>query len=736
MPNRTKTSIPIQTELGRDIGLTTALAIGVGTMIAAGIFTLSGLAIRNVGSAATVSFLLAAVVAGFTALTYCEFVSVYPESGEGYLYARRTFPAPLAYVVGWTLFLGYTSSCAFYLASLSSYFQEFIWNSPFESFAGVTSLIILTLLNIKGTKESGRFQVVVTATKVALLIWFVAGGLGEVRVSDLVAKFNADAAKIGGTSALVFVTFFGFSAIAATAGEVRNPIKTVPRAIFLAMGLVTLLYTLVVLVILAAGLQDYTEAAMGDAAKLFLGPVGGMVIVGGALFSMISAANASILAGSRVTLAMSRLGHLPEEIGLVNARTRTPAVSLLLVSGTILVFKLSLRLENLAHFADTVLLLALILVNAALIVHRRKYADMKRPFRVPLVPLVPALGIVANVYLLIHVASHPAPAVMAFACLLLGVIGFLTWKGTQAEELALGGAPSRIALGRYAINEGQYRILVPLANPENVEPLIGLAAAVARERDGEIVALRVAVVPEQMPPGFEENAVDRERSLLEAAHACAQKHGVPITSLVRVGHNAARAILTTARERECNLILLGWKGHSKRRERILGEVVDAVVTHARRDIMLVKLVGDQPIRNILLPTAGGDHARRAEEYAASIVRYREGSLTVCTVAAPDQSLESVHEVNERLKEALGRVSRHKLQNVKGKVLRHASVADAILHEAENYDAIIVGAAGGSVYPQILFGSIPEAIAKNAPKPVIVVKYYHPVKALLGRVMGE
>ncbi len=82
----------IEAELSRDIGLITALAIGVGTMIAAGIFSLSGLAIKNVGSAAILSFLIAALVALFTALTYCEFVSIYPNSGEGYLYARKTFP--------------------------------------------------------------------------------------------------------------------------------------------------------------------------------------------------------------------------------------------------------------------------------------------------------------------------------------------------------------------------------------------------------------------------------------------------------------------------------------------------------------------------------------------------------------------------------------------------------------------------------------------------------------------
>lgn len=254
----------IETQLSRDLGLPSALAIGVGTMIAAGIFTLSGLAVRNVGSAAILSFLLAAFVALFTALTYCEFVSIYPRTGEGYLYARKTFRPPLAYFVGWALFLGYTSSCAFYIASLSSYFNEFIWHAPMESFFGVAALMGLTLLNIRGTEESGKFQIVVTAAKVLLLIWFIAGGLSFVDMEQVMNRFSDDLVAIGTTAALVFITFFGFSAIAASAGEVIDPVKNIPRAIFLSMGIVTVLYTAVVLVLLFAGLTEYTEAAMGD----------------------------------------------------------------------------------------------------------------------------------------------------------------------------------------------------------------------------------------------------------------------------------------------------------------------------------------------------------------------------------------------------------------------------------------------------------------------------------------
>lgn len=727
--------INIETELSRDLGLISALAIGVGTMIAAGIFSLSGLAIQAVGSAAILSFLLAAVVALFTALTYCEFVSIYPNSGEGYLYARKTFSSPLAFLVGWALFLGYASSCGFYLATFSSYFLEFVWHTPIEMMSGIVALILLTLLNIKGTKESGSFQVVVTIAKVILLMWFVVGGLGSVDPAEVYAKFSTDLLKIGSTATLVFITFFGFSAIAASAGEIVNPVKTIPRAIFLSMGIVTVLYTLVVLVILAANLTEYNEAAMGQAAKLFLGGIGGMVIVAGGLFSMVSATNASIMAGSRVTLAMSQLGHFPAKFGLISQKTKTPIVSLALVGGMILLFIIGLSLTALAHFANAVLLLALILVNAALIKHRRKYPNIVRPFRVPLVPLLPILGIVANLFLLLQNASELfkeeglfglLPVGLAAGSLAVGMVAFLLWKGTAKGE---GYDAEEDIEEATSIHSSQipdkrgFRVLVTLSNPANVESLIDMAAAIASDRDGEIIALRVAVVPEQLSPNREDFREDfyvtRERSILEMADKLAHKHNVPIKSQIDVGHDAARSILETATTLNCDLILMGWKGYTTTKEKILGEVADSVVTNAPTDIILVKHVGSDAVKTILLPTAGGKHARCAENYAASLVG-ETGEVTVTSVVSPNAGESILTGVNEMLKKAVERVTRSKKVKTVAKVITNTSVSEGIIKEAESHDAVMIGATENR-FAKILFGSIPEIVAKEANRTVLLVK---------------
>ncbi|MDE2973371.1 MAG: amino acid permease [Gemmatimonadota bacterium] len=723
--------------LGRDLGLVSALAIGTGTMIAAGIFTLSGLAVGYVGSAAIASFLLAAVVAAFTALTYCEFASIYPFSGEGYLYARKTFPPLLAYLVGWCILLGYSSSCAFYVASLSSYFNEFVWHAPLPALPGLVFLAALTLLNVKGTKESGTFQIVVTAAKIILLAWFVAGGLGSFDATAVAERFSRDVPLIASTAALVFITFFGFSAIAASAGEVANPTKTIPRAIFISMAAVTALYSLVVLVVVVADLNEYTEAAMGVAARAFLGPVGGAVMVGGALFSMISASNASIMAGSRVALSMSHLRHLPRFLGRIGARTHTPFAAVLAAGGSIGVFALLLPLESLAHFANLVLLLALCLVNAALIVHRRRFPGIERPFRVPLVPLLPALGIAANAYLILQIPmqGHIRPVVLVVLALAAGLFGYAAWRGTRAGLPDPAGPGSRVVVLRASPRAAPFRILLPVHNPRTAEPLVRLAAAIAKPRDGAITVLRVVRVPDQLPPEMARREIEREAGTLKRLQALEGETGVPVATEVRVGRNVGRAILEARRENRSQVVILGWKGFTTTARRILGEVADDVVRLARADVMLVRF-GPEPAvpRRVLLPSAGGVHARKARGYALAMTDAEGGELTLAAVV-PAGAPEG------RREEQANRLAAERAELPEGvaagtRVIAGPGVAEGIVGAAGEYDAVMVGASGDSFSHRILFGTIPERIAREAPGTVIVLKSHDRVRAFVGRVAAD
>jgi len=278
-------------------------------------------------------------------------------------------------------------------------------------------------------------------------------------------------------------------------------------------------------------------------------------------------------------------------------------------------------LEDLAHVANLVLLLALCFGNAALSVHRRRFPDIERPFRVPLVPLLPALGIAANIYLILQIPiqGHIQPVLLAMLALLVGLFWYAAWRGTRFEVPDAAGPESRIVALRASPRTASFRILLPVYNPHTAEPMLRIAATLARHQDGEITLLRVVRVPDQLPPEMARKAIEAEDDMLERLAALESELDVPVTTEVRVGHNVARAILEAQHDDRSHLIVLGWKGFTTQARQILGEVTDDVVRLARADIMLVRFGPDRTVpRRILLPSAGGVHARKAQGYALAL----------------------------------------------------------------------------------------------------------------------
>ena len=755
-------------ELNPEIGLIGALAIGVGTMIAAGIFVLSGLAVTNVGAVAIGSFLLAAVVAGFTAAAYAEFSSVYQESGGGYMFVAYTFDSNVTYIMGWTMILGYPASAAFYLASFSEWFFRFIYPVldvpaavPFW-LSGVGILVLLVLINLKGTEESTQFQIIVTALKVVLLVFFLWGGLrtfDSAVIARSVAENIGNVAQIGLTSALVFITFFGFSAITTNAEEIKNPGRTIPRAIYLSMGIVTVIYALVVLVIVLAvnnqGFLDFLtqnvqlggleatefvgengEVSMGYAAQYFLGPVGFNVIIVGALFSMLSAANATIMAGSRVKLSMARRNHLPRGFEAIHPDFNTPYRAVLLTGGLILVYILvfavvfgetggqeplfgfHLGIEGLAQFANFLLLSGLSIVNIALIHSRRKYPDIQRGFKVPLVPLVPVVAVLANVGLLLNVGT--TAFAIGLGVELVGVGVWFAWK-SQKPPVERLERETPTAVAEYTSPGEGYQIVVPIANPRNAAQLMRTATTLAAENDGEVLVMSVVTVPEQTPLSRGRERTDEQRGVLNYAMSLARDEGVPVSGTVRIGHNAASAILNTIIQHDSDAVLLGWKGRrTHRRDVVLGTNVDRIVAEAGCDVYVEKfgMRADGTVDSILLPTAGGPHAALAVETAAAIARRTGATVHAAYVIPPDADQDVRDQGTELLAVATEFIDDVAVET---RLLENDNVVRALVDESANHDLTIIGATREGVFQKFLFGTIPETVAERARGTVIMTK---------------
>lgn len=767
----------IRQTIDPEIGLVGAIAIGVGTMIAAGIFVLSGLAVANVGAAAVVSFLAAAVVASFTALAYAEFASIYLESGGGYMYVANTFEsADWTYIIGWSMILGYPASAAFYVASFSDWFFRFIY--PVLSIpeavpywlAGVVVLALLVGINIKGTEETGLFQIVVTGLKLILLTLFLYGGLQAIDTQVVAQSFTENIGRLrelGLTSALVFITFFGFEAIATNAEEIEEPGRNVPRAIFISMGVVTVIYVLVVLVIVLAvndaafldflrnqadlgGLapvefmKENGEIAMGRAAQYYLGQFGFYVIIAGALFSMLSAANATILAGSRVKLAMARRRHLPRQFEDLHPSLNTPWKAVLLTGALILFYivvfsiflgsapgqetggGLHLGIEALAHFADFMLLGGLVAVNVALIQSRRKHPDLERGFRMPGVPWLPAFAILATLALLLNV--EPSALVLGLIAEVVGVGFWMVWKtrAPSAEEME-AATPTAVAEYTAEASESDYEIVVPLANPQGVEHKMRMAIRLARQHKGEVLAVSVVTVPRQTPLPRGRAQAESRRDILRRAKRQAAKAGVPANGLIRIGHDAADAIINTVRQRGSQAVLMGWRGRPARRsDVVLHTVVDKVAAEAPCDVFVENSGtggrAESPQR-ILVPVGGGPHNELAIETAGALGRETGAKVRIVRVVKPDAPERERAQNREILEEQIAEMEGAEVETA---LVEGTDVADTIVREAEDCDFVLLGATREGLLQRFVFGTLPETVSARLDRQtVLMVKSHQP-----------
>ncbi|MFC3477161.1 amino acid permease [Halobacterium litoreum] len=753
----------------RSLGFTVAYAMGLGTMIAAGIFSLSGLAVARIGSSAVVAFVLAAVVASITAASYSEFASIYSENGGGYLFSSRTFDHDLlTYFVGATLFLGYTGTTAFYLATMDEWFFAFIIPETLRvagttlhlhsalphGSVGVLAAVLLGALNAQGTEESGSFQVIVTGAKVAVLFAFVGGAFAytgpTAAAGEFATQFSTDVAGIVSVAALAFITFFGFSAIAASAGEIIEPRKTVPKAIAASILTVTVLYTFVIVAMVNAPVGESVlragETAMGTVAASFLGSWGQALIVAGAVFSMVSASNASVLAASGIGSLMGDRGQAPRPFSRIHPDYGTPFWSVVAVTGTIValvvgfvgvfsqhgllagvsvasteVFGVTLSLtpnlglDALTGFATFNLLLPLSVVNVALVYSRRTKPDLDRPLTVPLVPLVPALGVVANLALITNLP--PSGVAVGVLVAVLAVAVYESWGGApESEELR----EAVVEPTATEANEERHTVLVPIAHPDNAVGHVSVAARLADATDGDAVVrvLTITQLPDQTPNEVARDAAEGRVDAIESALADAD---LPVDYEV-AGHlcrDVTFDIVETARACDADRVLMGYPQES-------ADVAEGVQFGAPCDVVFADGFEDADALDTLCVGAGGGPHHRALLPLVNGLG-RQGSTVHVVRVTPTGE----HGTREAIEDTLAALD----DSVSVEIHEEESeqIADTLVARAADEDAtLLVGATRTRALRRWLFGSTTDRAAQAARRRDVPVLVYAEETGVVGR----
>jgi len=407
-------------ELARTIGLFQLSMFGVGATIGTGIFIVLGSAVPVAGPAVIWSFVIAGTVAGLTAVCYAELASAVPVSGSSYSYAYATLGELPAMGVAACLLLEYGVSAAAVAVGWSEYLNELFDNlfgfripdtfSQAPEQGGILNLpaviliFLCTMLLLRGASESAKTNAIMVLIKVGVLVMFILLGL-QGWDSDNLADF-APFGFSGVTAAagIIFFSYIGLDAVSTAGEEVKNPRRTMPLAIMIALVTVTTLYILVTIVAVAAQPWEDFEGQEAGLAAILENVTGaswpGTVFAAGAVISIFSVTLVVIYGQTRILFAMSRDGMLPEIFHKVNPRTFTPVHNTVIVAIVISLLAGLIPINFLAEMTSIGTLVAFLVVSIGVIVLRYSHPDLPRGFKVPFGPVIPLLSIAGCIWII------------------------------------------------------------------------------------------------------------------------------------------------------------------------------------------------------------------------------------------------------------------------------------------------------------------------------------------------
>jgi APA family basic amino acid/polyamine antiporter len=730
---------PIKSELSRELSLFHITMMGVGMMIGAGVFVTTGIGIGVAGPGGILmAFALNGLLAFLSVMTYAELGSAIPHAGAGYSYVQKSFGGFPGFFSGWISWFAHAVAGSLYAITFAKYTIHFLaqadlfaWlNSSlslYEKLLAVLTALVFIYINYRGASETGAAGAVMAVGQtIVLAVIGLAGVCVAIRNPSTMANFEPFLPNGWGKVLVVMgfslVGYEGYEVIANTAEEVVEARKNVPRGIFLAVMIVITTYLLVAFAAVvgvrstestviewfrAQGATGFAEA-IGQ-----LLPIGGLLVTLAAIFASTSALNATIYSSTRISFALGRDGYLPKYCAHISRTNRTPTAALLLSGAVIVIIAAALPVEVVCAGASLFFIVLFNLVTLAAIKIRIEQGEsLSYGYLMPLFPVIPIISFVGRLLIGVFLIDMGVMAyIIAGSWIGFGVLLYLLYSKAHAREIEEGKPLESIILGARG-----YRIMVPVANPETAPVLMRVANLLARGADAQIFVTSVVTVPYQTPLAeaeqFSQEAAELVRKMSERAEA-------PVQSAVRYGHNVARGIIAAVKERKTDLLVLGWRGYTFWEHHAMGSTLDPVIGQAPCDIVVVK--PDQrdphrPIRRILFPVRGiGPQSELAAEVLNLVAERYDAEVTILHILEKGKdradAREIVGSVAERMPELRCTV----------RIVDSEDPAIRIFEESKDHDLLVIGATNETRFRRLLFGSVPEVIAKHCPNTVLMVK---------------
>lgn len=469
--------------LEKSFGTWGLISLGIGAIIGAGLFSITGLAAADyAGPSIIISFIIAAIGCAFAGLCYAEFASMIPVAGSAYTYSYATMGEFIAWIIGWDLVLEYAVGAATVASSWSGYLDKFLTNfgihfpkqflmTPFDhlqtesgeiifgvmNVPAVFIITVMSLVLIRGTRQSSFVNNIIVVLKVTLVLIFIAVGFQYIRPENHVPFIPENTGKFGEfgfsgiirAAAIVFFAYIGFDAVSTAAQETKNPKKSMPMGILGSLLICTVLYISFAYVM--TGVTSYKNYGVDPTDKLApvaiaiknMGEMGADGVVHAAypwlntsiviaiLLGYASVILVLLLGQSRVFYSMSKDGLIPRVFSTIHPKFHTPYKSNLFFLLFISLFAAFIPGRVVGEMTSIGTLFAFILVCLGVLIMRRTMPDAPRSFRVPLVPLVPILGILTCFFMMVFLPFDTWMRLMLWMLIGLDVYLFYSIKHSK-----------------------------------------------------------------------------------------------------------------------------------------------------------------------------------------------------------------------------------------------------------------------------------------------------------------
>lgn len=393
--------------LRRDLGLFSATCCGLGVIIGAGIYVLIGVAAGTAGNSVWISFLIAAIVAALTGLSYAELSSIFVKDSGEYDYVRHALGSRLGFLAGYNILLSGLISVPAVALGFAGYLSSLTGYSNLILIAAIL-IVALSLINIYGLRESILFNLIFTIVEVLGLVLITVLSLGHFGKVDYFEMPNGIYGVLNAAS-LIFFAFIGFESVVKLTEETKNAKRVIPRALLFSLGLATILYLLVA--IAAVSVVDWRElgeskAPLADVATKLLGSNAGFLLTLIALAATGSTVMMIVLTTSRVAYGFGEELKQLRFLTKIHKRTGTPVVASLIVMVLSLAFLAFKKIEIIAELTNFTIFLVFALVNLSLIILRYKMPRANRLFVVPWhigkFPVLPLLGFLTSIFMILN----------------------------------------------------------------------------------------------------------------------------------------------------------------------------------------------------------------------------------------------------------------------------------------------------------------------------------------------